>query len=137
MDANAPVIHIEGSSAVEIPVSVAYELDWRTLTTLQEVPENHAATEDVLLDNGEDILTWYHRNANSTWKDEAQSRYITSEESLALDPVENLTFGGGIRAEGMTRTNANVLASDSQQDFDVKLIFIQISLKSRRILLIS
>ncbi len=123
IDANSPVIHVEGNSASAIPVSVAYELDWsgRTLTTLKEAPENHAETEDVLLDDGKNAVTWYHRNAASTWKSEAQSRYIASEENLTLDPIENLTFGGNMRAEGMSRKDAATLSADSLQSFDVRI----------------
>lgn len=121
IDANAPVIHVKGESAKEIPVAISYELGWRTLTMLAETPAGNAASEDVLLDDGSDAVTWYHKNSKSTWKSQAKARQITSEESLSLDPVENLTFGGSIKAEGMERTSASTLSSAAAKAIDIKI----------------
>jgi alpha-L-fucosidase 2 len=119
VDAKAPVIRLKGQSASEIPIEVSYELGWRNLTVLNNVPDNHAATEDVLLNDGGNAIMWYHRNSNSTWKNEAKSRHVTSAENLALDPIENLTFGGAIRAKGMQRASASKLSTNSTKEIDI------------------
>jgi alpha-L-fucosidase 2 len=113
VDANQPVIRIEGRSAILRAATVAYEM-WRPLKTAASLQDPSASGGDIVLDNGADRLVWYHRNATSVWSKRLGEEGLTDlVAGKVKDPLLHHTFGGMIQARGFQRTAPISLGSNT------------------------
>ena len=107
VDAKNPVIHLNGTSASGVTVTLE---TWRNEQTVDDLADS-GKSEVVYNDAADNQLVWYHRNVTSTWQQHAreQGTTMTDAELAAIDPVLNLTFGCAMSGTGMTRTDARTL----------------------------
>lgn len=115
VDANRPVIHIEGDSRQNIKAEVTLQI-WRTKDRdLQH--DNSAAgvtnggipiieTADEVLPQKENRITWYHRNKLTIFPLTMKVQGLENLMSLVPDPLLNSTFGGTISGKGLIPADA-------------------------------
>lgn len=115
VDANRPVIHLEGESSRDTEAQVSLVL-WRTQdrdwqhdnsadgVTGGGVPILEGA--DTLLPPGADRIVWFHRNERTIYPLAMKTQGLESLMGLFADPILHRTFGGCIRGEGLVRAEA-------------------------------
>ena len=109
VDANHPVIRVEGDSDAPVSVEASYELDWRTLNTAAAMADSQQG--DYVLTNGTDAVTWYHRNRASEFNSNLTAEGLTQSLATIPDPLMNRTFGGRMSGTGLVRSTAQQLVS--------------------------
>lgn len=115
VDANRPVIHIEGESQKNIEAEISLII-WRTADRVMQ--ESDAALgvkdggipviekADVVLSQKENKIVWYHRNEATTVPLSMKVQGIERATNLVHDPLMNRTFGGCISGSGLAQTAA-------------------------------
>ncbi|MEI7863359.1 MAG: DUF5703 domain-containing protein, partial [Planctomycetota bacterium] len=116
VDANRPVIHIEGESRQDIEAQVGLYV-WRTadcdmqkessigyLRELNTGPIMEKA--DTLLPQKDNRIVWYHRNAGTIVPLAMKMQNVESLLPLVHDPILHNTFGGAISGKGMVSAAA-------------------------------
>ena len=116
VDANRPVIHIEGESQQESEAQVGLYV-WRTadcdmqkessigyLRELNTGPIMEKA--DTLLPQKDNRIVWYHRNAGTIVPLAMKMQNVESLLPLVHDPILHNTFGGAISGKGMVSAAA-------------------------------
>ena len=111
VDVFLPVIHVETSNNVPLQATVSYE-NWRYEDRLLRrnesnqnsykwaPPEGLQVKKDAIRFDGNSIL-FYHRNESETVFDATvRQQGLDSVKTLMFNPLENLTFGGTIEAQG-------------------------------------
>ena len=131
IDANHPVIRIEGRASTDTVVEVTLE-HWRTERTeasssdrsftglkdrsLKEraFPYPVFIEPDTILEGRGDSVLWYHRNkanTHSVWEDTLRVQDLAGYIEESSDPLLNLTFGALIKGEGMHNQSPTLLRS--------------------------
>ena len=115
VDANRPVIHIQGESQKKIEGEVSLKI-WRTADRVMQ--ESDAALgvmnggipiiekADVVLPQKENKIIWYHRNEATTLPISMKLQGLERAMNLVHDPLLNRTFGGCITGKGLVQTAA-------------------------------
>ncbi|MEI6604879.1 MAG: DUF5703 domain-containing protein [Verrucomicrobiota bacterium] len=111
VDANRPVIHIEGESKQDLQAQVGLSV-WRTkdldmqkesnigyLSELNTGPVMEKA--DTVLPQKDNRIVWYHRNENTIVPLSMKLQGMESLLPLVHDPILHNTFGGAISGKGM------------------------------------
>ncbi len=115
VDANRPVIHIEGDSQKDVQAEVSLKI-WRTADRdLQQdmsalgvcrggVPIIEKA--DVVLPIKHNHIVWYHRNELTIYPLTMKAQGLESLMKMVPDPILHRTFGGCISGSGLVQTEA-------------------------------
>ena len=111
VDANHPVIHVQGDSDQALAIEAGYELPFRPPTLVPSPAAAAANRGDVLLDESANQVVWWHRNTESSFAGRLQAEGLGSLYPSLRDPILNLTFGGLIRGSGLQRSGPQQLAS--------------------------
>ncbi len=113
VDANRPVIRVETENPRGHTAQVDLEL-WRTKPRQLKGQELHSAygmsraphpvivEPDTVVSAGADRLVWYHRNERSIWPETLNVQGLAAFMKEGKDPLLRRTFGGLIRAKGLT-----------------------------------
>ena len=125
IDANNPVIRIEGESSVPCHAVVSFE-PWRTGRRQLKGQEAHSAyglhgagapsifvEPDVVLSNRSDSIAWYHRNERSIWRDNLNLQGLGDCVAEQVDPLHHRTFGALIEGDGLVSTSSTSLTSEA------------------------
>jgi alpha-L-fucosidase 2 len=125
VDANRPVIHIQGESQKNMEGEVSLKI-WRTADRVMQ--ESDAALgvmnggipiiekADAVLPQKEDKIVWYHRNEATTLPISMKLQGLESAMNLVHDPLIIRTFGGCISGIGLVQT----VAGDATQRLKTK-----------------
>jgi len=116
VDANRPLIRVESENPRGHTVQVGLEL-WRTEPRQLKGQELHSAYgmsraphtvivhPDTVVPNQRDRIVWYHRNERSIWPETLKVQGLEAFMKEGKDPLLHRTFGGLIRAKGLTATS--------------------------------
>ncbi len=115
IDANNPVIHLEGESQKNIEAEASLII-WRNADrAMQESDAALGVMEsrtpiiekaDIALPPQENKIIWYHRNAYSTLPISMKVQGLESAMNLVHDPLLNRTFGGCMTGKQMVHVTA-------------------------------
>lgn len=122
VDADAPVIYVDGRSATPRTLAATFET-WRTERrvlkgeelnsshTMRDAPDDVEVWEsaDVVVAESPAAILAYHRNAYSVAPLTLRHQGLESLAHLALDPLANRTFGVRMTGRGMTATGDSTL----------------------------
>lgn len=137
IDANNPMIGLEGKSSVPVKTEVMYD-GWRrkqrTLSKdearsaygLDGSPDPVVVEPDIVgaVDNG---LVWYHRNERSIWDKTIEVQALSEFKDDLKDPLLNRTFGAYVTGKGLVKSSDKSLISDGlSRDIDLS-VFINTS----------
>ncbi|MCX7046047.1 MAG: DUF5703 domain-containing protein [Candidatus Sumerlaeota bacterium] len=111
VDANSPVIRVEGESATPRQAEISLE-PLRALTNAADaaqakLPGN--GTAGILLDDKADRLAWCYRNMSSAWSDHLRSQNSPEMVAKAVDPILHRASGCLLQGAGFARQDANTL----------------------------
>ena len=122
VDANQPVIRVEGECASPSDIEVILEV-WRESEHLLPAKDHYSAWEldegpapvivhpDTVLEAEDERLVWFHRNKHSIWRQSLAHQGLQDWIERGRDPLLNVTFGGGIKGDGLLKENARTLKS--------------------------
>ena len=126
VDANHPVIHIEGVSQKDIEVEVSLNI-WRIADRMMQESDGALGAmdggipiiekADVVLPQKKNKIVWYHRNEATTLPISMKLQGLESAMNLVHDPLVNRTFGGCISGSGLVQTAAR----DASQTLKTKV----------------
>lgn len=115
IDANHPVIHIEGESQQDLQAQVGLKV-WRTADRdlhgnpsagyISESPGPIIEKADTVLPQKNDRIMWYHRNEGTIVPLTMKLQGAASLLPLVHDPLLHNTFGGCIAGKGFVQTEA-------------------------------
>ena len=120
VDADQPVVHVLGESAVPLTVKATIE-SWRTerralpheeqrsAWTVQNAPYPLFESADVLLAAAGDSIGWYHRNEESVVPLTLSHQSLATAADKVHDPLIHRTFGGWMTAAGFKAVNDHTL----------------------------
>ena len=123
VDANHPAICVDGQSSQPSNWRVDFET-WRTTDRTLSGGERNSAygimdgpnpivvKPDVIVGGQTNQLLWYHHNTSSIWADTFRIQSLGHLTNSLMDPLLNRTFGGLIRASGLTNQSSTRLVSD-------------------------
>jgi hypothetical protein len=109
IDANAPVVRVQGSSATPRQATLAFE----SLRPMQDdsKPLPVGGTVGVLFHDHQDRLAWCYRNQSSAWAERLRAQNSPEMVARAKDPILHRTAGGVLRAANFKRSAPDALAS--------------------------
>lgn len=123
IDANNPVIRLEGESALPVEITAKLEL-WRNKQRPLIGQEAHSAyglhgtggkpiivEADTIVPGLKSGMVWYHRNERSIWRDNLNLQALGEFADTQSDPLLHLTFGALINATGLERRDGKTLES--------------------------
>ena len=132
VDANHPVVRIEGACATPTTMVVSTE-PWRTKRRLaawdgsfsglgdrsltgEGFPYPVSIEPDTVVEGKSDELIWYHRNrtgGHSVWADTLRVQGLGDLARTATDPLQDRTFGAMVRGGALTAKSPTVLQSSA------------------------
>ncbi|HTV42137.1 MAG TPA: DUF5703 domain-containing protein [Candidatus Sulfotelmatobacter sp.] len=126
IDANRPVLHVDGHLAVPVSWQADVEL-WRTNTESSSMPSpqrgglfefgGHALPidfePDTVLSPGADSVAWCHYNLASIYPTVFQQEHLESLLPKYPDPLFHRCFGAMITGPGLVASNSQTLKSAS------------------------
>jgi hypothetical protein len=129
VDANHPVVRLEGSGTEPFTVRASFECwrrERRTLSEAEASGVDRFAREqppvvhpDTILQGRQGGVTWYHRNATSIWSATLEHQGLGSLIPQQTDPLLGRTFGGVMfskeLAAGQPVRNAEAACLESAQ----------------------
>ena len=111
VDANRPVIHIEGESKQDIQAQVGLsvwrtkDLDMQKESSIGYLSEQNAGPimekADTVLPQKDNRIVWYHRNEGTIVPLAMKLQGVESLLPLVHDPILHNSFGGAISGKGM------------------------------------
>jgi hypothetical protein len=107
VDANSPVIRVEGSCATPRTAVIAVE-SLRQLADAESALPG-AGTAGVIFNDKADRLAWCYRNQSSAWAVNLASQNTPEMVAKAKDPILHRTSGCVVRAQGFVRENQSTL----------------------------
>jgi hypothetical protein len=121
VDANRPVVCVDAEGAQASAMTARLE-PWRTETrslnkeeaqaTRQPEAENGGqVTPDVIMEDGNGCVVWYHRNEASLWAEGMKLQGMGPVMDQFTDPLLHRNFGAAMAGEGMVRKDALTLQS--------------------------
>lgn len=122
VDAHHPVVRIEAESAEPSALETTLEA-WRTEERELTGDEAHSAYgihggpdpiivyPDIVLEDREESIAWYHRNEKSIWAGNLRHQGLEALIEQQDDPLKHHTFGGLIEGEGLRNDGDKTLAS--------------------------
>lgn len=141
IDANRPVVHVNGALAHPSQVKATLEL-WRTKTHSYNQsspdrgslfgltgfgPKYHEITvpflADTVLPAANNRLTWYHDNTDSIYPVVFREQHLQQVESKYPDPLLHRIFGATLQGVGLTAKDDHTLQSTGpQNEINISLI---------------
>ena len=124
VDANRPVIHVEGEAQNDIRAQVSLHV-WRTAD--RDFQQDMSAlgvcrggvpiveTADVVLPAKDDRIVWYHRNERTIFPLTLRVQGLESLLNTVPDPILHRTFGGCIRGRGLVQAEPRGGATQTLQ----------------------
>ena len=121
VDANAPVITLEGKSSVPVRVEVEYAgwrrsrralsgIEARSAYGLLGSPDPIIVEPDVVGSVYEGLL-WYHRNERSIWRKTLEVQALGELAGELTDPLLYRTFGAYVTGKDLTKNTDEILVS--------------------------
>jgi alpha-L-fucosidase 2 len=119
VDANRPVIQVDGESTVPMTVQVLLE-NWRKeprvlgregpgayghIPAWGNWPDKNRVNADTILPHGKTQLAWCHHNVESQWKRNLELTALGDEVNKSIDPVLNRSFGAIVRGKDFVATS--------------------------------
>ena len=131
VDANHPVVHLEGVCGKPVTVQASVEL-WRTqprlahqggaeldgqgtLRELNNSPVPITLDPDTVLPAQNNCLAWCHFNARSTYPLVLENQHLQTLEAKYPDPLLHRTFGAVMRGPGLVSDGDLALKSAAPQ----------------------
>ena len=122
VDANHPVIRVQGRSGVPVAVQVHLE-NWRSSPRQTNDPVERQSFCDqnpptapytvhpdtVITQDADNRIIWYHRNEHSIWSENLKFQGLEELADPAKDPLLHLTFGAAVKGAGFNRENPYLL----------------------------
>lgn len=119
IDANHPLIELEGESEADVSMRVELEL-WRTQK--RELGEKEAFSAyggptpvivepDIVFEKSKNSLLWCHRNAQSPWDNLGIDKHPQLNLPARQDPLLNRTFGCLAEGTGLVNQSNKILIS--------------------------
>lgn len=124
IDANNPVISLEGHCSVPVKAELIYE-GWRnerrelsneearSAYGLASAPEPIFVEPDIV-SSVDDGLMWYHRNERSIWSQTIEIQALTDFAGNLSDPLLNRTFGAYVAGKGLVKASDKKLISKEE-----------------------
>jgi alpha-L-fucosidase 2 len=129
IDANNPVISLDGQSSVPVKAEVVYE-GWRnerrelskdemsSAYGLTGSPEPVVVTPDVI-GSVDDGLFWYHRNNKSIWGKTIEIQALEYANSIK-DPLKDRTFGAYVYGNGLIKdSDKKLISKESSKEIQI------------------
>ncbi|HTR42209.1 MAG TPA: DUF5703 domain-containing protein [Pseudomonadales bacterium] len=130
VDANHPVMHVEGHLALPTTLQAHLEL-WRTNVNPSSAPSPQRGglfefgghtlpidfEPDTVLPPDRDSLTWYHYNAASIYPTILQQEHLDSLLAKYPDPYLHRCFGATIAGPRLISSDAHTLRSSSPDKY--------------------
>lgn len=109
VDANAPVIRVQGHCPTPRKVSIAAE----SLRSLQNAADSlpGSGTAALLFHDNSDHVAWCYRNLSSTWAGNFANQNSPEIVAKTKDPILHRTSGCVLTAKGFKRLNPTTIAS--------------------------
>jgi len=109
VDANAPVIRVQGQCRTPRKVSIAAESlrSWQNAAD----PLPGSGTAALLFHDNADSVAWCYRNQSSAWAGNFASQNAPETVAKTRDPILHRTSGCVLAANGFKRLNPTTLAS--------------------------
>jgi hypothetical protein len=126
VDANHPVIRVEGKSTTPRYVTVNLE-SLRPLSDADE-PLAEKGTAGVIFNKPEDKLAWCYRNQSSQWAQNLQIQNTPELIAQTKDPILHRTSGCVLQVDGFVKQSSTVLKSNGTTtgfDCSVKVVSSQ------------
>ena len=126
IDANQPVIRIEGKSSIPITATISLE----SLRPLDNAEKQFPKTGTVGINfnDHENRLAWCYRNLSSGWAENFKKQNTPEMVSRTKDPILYRTSGCYLQGNGFTRENATTLTMKNRSttiDCSIKVISSQ------------
>jgi alpha-L-fucosidase 2 len=109
VDANHPVIRVEGKSKTARSFSIHLETIRPLTSRVDSVPAT--GTVGVLFDDGQDRLAWCYRNYSSVWAENIEKQNTPEMIARTKDPLLGRTSGCLVVATNCVRRDATTLVS--------------------------
>jgi hypothetical protein len=109
VDANHPVIRVEGSSKTERAITVKMETIRPFLNAGEQLPEE--GTFGIIFNKPDDRLAWCYRNQSSEWIRNLQIQNTPEMVSQAKDPLLHRTSGCLLQVNGFAKESPTTLKS--------------------------
>jgi len=126
IDANNEVVHLENNSKQEFKINVKLH-NWRKEpkkaeeTNLREIPGGVIESADVIVQNNENALVWYHRNnSNKAFEWAIKALEIEMPKNIH-NVLEHRTFGARVVGDKMSSISKNEIVSDFQKKNHIKI----------------
>jgi len=109
VDANAPVIRVQGHCPSPRKVSIAAESlrQWQNAAD----PLPGSGTAALLFQDDSDTVAWCYRNQSSTWAANFANQNSPEIVAKTKDPILHRTSGCALTAKGFKRINPTTIAS--------------------------
>lgn len=132
VDANNPVILLEGKSSIPVKTEVIYD-GWRNESrelSKKELPSAYGIMESPgpiivspdIICSKEDALLWYHRNNRSIWKKNLEVQAIDELSKAYSDPLMNRTFGAYTKGKGLIKkTNKKLVSVKKIKNIEISI----------------
>ncbi|MDR1103230.1 MAG: DUF5703 domain-containing protein, partial [Tannerella sp.] len=122
IDANHPVIHVEGESSEPVQAGVLYD-GWRSSPHVLKGGETSAAygvtggsspvvTDADTLFTRENGLLWCHHNTRSIWRETLEVQALQDYPDADRDPLLHRTFGALVYGDGFVNSSPEALTMD-------------------------
>ncbi|MCX6875178.1 MAG: DUF5703 domain-containing protein [Verrucomicrobia bacterium] len=127
VDANQPVIHVEGDGSQPFGVTARVEIwrtpqrrfdpakwcEWAGCWNTNGKPDSTPdyVINDTVADGGKDRVVWYHRNTQSVYDRVLKAEQLEALHGKFADSLLNHTFGASLRGDGFVTDGPQVLKS--------------------------
>lgn len=120
VDANHPVIRVEGKSKTPRIVHISMESLRPLINANESMPST--GTVGVNFNDQENRLAWCYRNQSSLWAEKFKSQNTPEMVAKTKDPILYRTSGCLLQAKDFVRENATTLTSKSKSNsFDCSI----------------
>ena len=136
VDANNPIIHIEGTSNIAIQVSVVNQW-WRKESLPLINKERHSAygisfgekvypkEKDTIL-NQPNYLVWCHQNKSSIWQTTLDNQNISEFNKFSSDPLLFQNFGALVGGNNFKSiSDSSITNMQPSKDFKLKVVVLK------------
>lgn len=113
VDANAPVVRVEGNGTKPRKAVVSFESLRPMRNAADPLPDG--GTVGLLFHDNQDRLAWCYRNQSSAWAERVARENSPEMVAKTKDPILKRTSGCVLRAEGFRRSGPAALAADTPQ----------------------
>jgi len=131
VDANHPVIRVEGKSKIPRTVSISMESLRPLADATAVLPPT--GTVGINFNDQENRLAWCYRNQSSRWAENFKSQNSAEMVAQTKDPILHRISGCLLQAKGFTRENATTLKLKNRSaSFDCSITVNSIQPESTR-----